>query len=1174
MAARKKKNVRGGVGRGADSTSSGGIAAVARSIGQRSERAARKPSRPAPRVQPGPVRAVERAAVKRHVASPAYKRRLRETRRERAAEQTAADIASLTPLLERQIRERKRGGLLAELEGTGKLASISNTLGGALAPHLARLHPLGLGAAALDVAGVDAPAQFMQRAARDVVNFPAQAIPSLYVPAAAGVEAARGDSSRLNEVIEGIKTQDPVYAALTGDFSRAAELASEHPGYTALEVYGLKGAVGRGVGRIVRGVGRVTGRPTFADTRTRPNATVPGTRLEQERSYSRDVFTKGAQVVGDRRGARQADRLRREADAVEATDPEAAVDLRRRANVKDPERMSERQVGKRVDLYEQASERRRQRETAVIDKRLTRILRESGDDEAALSVVAQGIAKADPKDLKAYRDELAAAGSKLKDASKRAANAKLVAALDRSLKRADKDPEHARKVAEAAQAFAREVDEPLDRVLTGLGVIDPERAARAKLIPYAARNMGAVKLDAHWRDTDGRIVSDAEVEHVRRTQGADTADALFTRVGDHMAIPDRRQPSGYRFVSDDEIRAHMRDPDKGPGLVDPDDVSYISQRPSAKTAGDYYRSSYREPTVGASRRTERGTVEGTFAGDPEAMRARALRSANMAVTADNFRGFLRENAAVDADGKPYLPRTYADAEGVARSLRQSTGTEWQVVRARPFGASRDQFDAMLDKMGDGLPDARAVDDFRTAMEAALEGKGGDGPFVVIPRAAASRMQQHLRTLGPSDFGKFARAGRSAFTRTVLSTSPGPTFGNAAEGVFRSVLNRSGLLSQVTARRVLRLMDPDDANALLDRAVPGGNVTLMTSRRHFAPEQLQEGVGRRMVARYQAAKRLPVGKQAVGAWQLWTHFVFDVLNGKTERFFQLGHLGKAIRDSGLMTEGTLRLSNGAMKQAAEGLRNTHAQARMADAVYDAYGKYNGFSPSTRVAIAEYTPFLAWYGSSWNFLVRVLPRDHPTLLAITASMQQVTEDWRKGQGLDLFMRGDDRLPGWLQGTIDTGGSFGRVKATYNTPFGAFTDPTDATAGLVLPQIRGVIDAFEGRDWKGKRLRNKDGSEYDPLQRATFAFKEFVRASVPAVAVPTRISRYAQDPSRLASPVRVPPSPERSSSSGAGGAGVTPREAQRLLRGVAATGGPQGASAEEIEKLLRGAQAAAGR
>jgi hypothetical protein len=199
---------------------------------------------------------------------------------------------------------------------------------------------------------------------------------------------------------------------------------------------------------------------------------------------------------------------------------------------------------------------------------------------------------------------------------------------------------------------------------------------------------------------------------------------------------------------------------------------------------------------------------------------------------------------------------------------------------------------------------------------------------------------------------------------------------------------------------------------------------------------------------------------------------------------------------------LKLSQQAIDQAAHGLRDTNEQARFAREVERMYGKYSAFSPDTRWAIATYTPFIAWTVNAIHFLygwpgrgVGVLPRDHPTALAVIAAAENATAEWRKDHGLDLFMKG--ALPGFLQGSIPlSGGRHQRAPFRY-TPFGAFGDPLDTAAGAVLPQFSGVLAAFKGQDWKGAKLRKPDGSPADIGDKAKAAAESFIDATVPIVA-----------------------------------------------------------------------------
>jgi hypothetical protein len=97
------------------------------------------------------------------------------------------------------------------------------------------------------------------RALKDLVNFPAQALPSAYVPAAGLVEAAQGRPQRIKKFAKDFKQTDPVYntgaalvekakgndKAAASHLKKAGKSASEHPGFTALEAYGVKGTLGR-----------------------------------------------------------------------------------------------------------------------------------------------------------------------------------------------------------------------------------------------------------------------------------------------------------------------------------------------------------------------------------------------------------------------------------------------------------------------------------------------------------------------------------------------------------------------------------------------------------------------------------------------------------------------------------------------------------------------------------------------------------------------------------------------------------------------------------------------------------------------------------------------------------------------------------------------------------------
>jgi hypothetical protein len=155
---------------------------------------------------------------------------------------------------------------------------------------------------------------------------------------------------------------------------------------------------------------------------------------------------------------------------------------------------------------------------------------------------------------------------------------------------------------------------------------------------------------------------------------------------------------------------------------------------------------------------------------------------------------------------------------------------------------------------------------------------------------------------------------------------------------------------------------------------------------------------------------------------------------------------------------------------------------------------------RFFVSTYTPFIAWFLNAWKFVYQVLPADHPTVTAGIVIVERATEEWRKDRGLDLFM--DESLPGFLQGSIPlSGGRRQRAPFRY-TPFGAFGDPLQNAGNLVLPQVSGVLSAFDGEDWKGKPLRKKNGEKADTLDKARAAAGAFIDSTVPIVGLAGRV------------------------------------------------------------------------
>lgn len=950
---------------------------------------------------------------------------LRERRARAKRESSGVDI-DVGDILSAPVRA-VGGQLKREVEGRGILAGIGREVGGRIGTNRT---------AGERIAGVDnEPAEILKRAGKDIANVPAAAVPSAYQIGRAGVHLAKGDDKPAKQLLKDIKENDPLYAAVTGDLKRAAKLASEHPGFTALEVAGAKGLVGRGAGRTARTGGKVarkTGEKTgvrpverageaverVASTRREPRK-LPGTALEQQRAYSPDVITKGRQVATEKVRRRRAETLRRKADEREQRgETGRAQELRQKAVTWDPDLVKPREVRRRVNEQVAAREDIRRGHRAETQKTVRGIVKKVPKSQRALvPLVAQRIANANPEDLRAYSRELAAEHPRL-DKRGRKANERMRKQIDDALK----GNVDAAKIEQAASKYHAEVIRTQEKLIEH-GLLERGQTEMVARIPYAVRRMGA-----EWHKEKG----------------------IVDKKGEPITV--------------EAINRHMEETD----TPAPSYVSQASRRPGAFNVRHE-----RAQAITGPRRTGEATRKGTFDTDAGVLEETAARSQGLVDAVEGFHGLVKEVGARGDTGRPKVFRSRKAADKAAENLAVETGQSWRPIRVLPPRARRDQLQKLLDdteaeallegKAGEASPVVRAISD-------ALEGHGS-GNWALIPEAAANQLQKHLNTMSAGGIVSSAQKIRGVFSRTVLTTSTKWPTANATEAALRTALTRAGPRSYYTGKQVLKKLeefDPDAAREAIARTVGGGHLSMAAKTEVRRTAAAFEGTWMGPVAKALARVwETPGPKQAASLWRTYTQTVYR-LNAKMENQFQTAMLGKALRDSPLMDDRLVKITNKAITEAAEGLRNTNAQVAAGRAVDRAYGKYSKFSPELRQLISTVTPFSAWWLNTARFLFDVLPRDHPVATGLLAAAENLTEEWREEHGLDRFAK--HAVPEFLQGSIPVEG--GHIRASEFTPFSGWIDPLENSTRLVLPQFSGAMLAGLGVDWKGTQTRANFG------------------------------------------------------------------------------------------------------
>jgi hypothetical protein len=962
----------------------------------------------------------------------------------------------------------------------------------------------------------------------DAFSLPKDVVNSTYYTGAALYEAARGRPRRLGQLGSALKNHDPLVLAAQGRWNEALKATAQHPLDTLLELGGLRG-VGHGIGRIAR-----------TDI-TRKPAVLPATRIEAARTFSRNPAVKAAQQRREVRRIGRAERLYAQAQAAERSGehPQEYVDqLYKDAERADPTLMHSRQVEHRADVTEALAQPAKRRGRAELKKAMRPLELRPSEGGHIQRLIVEGHApvrlKGDGsvdvaalrRDLTSYHDDLRTQARTL-EGKRLKQNAALRARINEGLKLSDDQLAH---VGNLSRHIA-ELTNRMEQRVIAIGGLEPGEALTARLKTYAVRHMGA------------RV-------------GADPAKLEAWQAGE---VATRPQPqlldAADRPLKSDQILAHM----KANG-VNPEHVAFVTQRPGGLGPGSFnMRALAKDLTrkgLPTQTRTGQAVVQGLLDTHPSRLTANVVRLQQFEAADRNYVNAIHEVAARSPGGDLRVFTSRKKAEEFRdggkyneQGDRIHGAPDWRIVRINPWGGRESQLAHLLehgDAEGFVRSDKGVDHPISQAIEQAVSDKAleGEGPWAAVPAEWAQRIADHAEVYRSSS--PTLRALTGLFRNTVLPTSLPWIFGNVSEAAIRTAIHNPRIARDVIFyRRTLKAIeavDPQEASRIRDMLGTGHFGMSEISDTYTSLAQFSNSRLRPVAKALAVARRTHGPKQVADAYAKFTDWVFHTANQGVETPFREAIAGAHLR--GVFGDRAIgKISAQAVEDAANGLRNTNAQVRMADEVRRAYGQYEAFSPGQRKFIVLYSPFAAWSLNAMKFLAVVLPKDHPVLTAALAAQNRVTTDWRSKHGLieGGFLHGKAPVPAFLMGSIPTPGG-GHIRAQRYTPFGFFGDPGGSLADMVLPQFSGGLHALMGQKWTGAPL--KPHGEVSSPEKFYAAFTQELATFIPFYGRVQQALGYQGSPQsrfwQTENPLKVvkkkaPPTQSTKATGGASGGGV---------------------------------------
>lgn len=364
---------------------------------------------------------------------------------------------------------------------------------------------------------------------------------------------------------------------------------------------------------------------------------------------------------------------------------------------------------------------------------------------------------------------------------------------------------------------------------------------------------------------------------------------------------------------------------------------------------------------------------------------------------------------------------------------------------------------------------------------------------LIPDSYWKRLETHADLDSSRKFNVAAKV-NSALKKGVLPFSPKYYVGNHVEAAFRTALHAN---SPAKLGRLLTGADnrfyKNVANSLTDddrrefESLVGTHHGLQTGYMNSSPASLAPKYAESKAALAKITNdSLPVIQKFTAAMRTGIQDLYKAaqslprISGKYENIYNRAVTGAEMRKFAKSWDDAVKGEDDYFHAVATKSATPKMAEELARKNHAVLGQYAGFPPQVRMFVESIAPFAPWYMNSMKFMYYTLPAEHVLTSAALAALSSSAPAMQNlnGNGSAPFA-----ISGWGRALGDEATGIKLPGNKYVTPFrylpwGADSSgPADAISSTISPTFTGAIEALQGNNPYGTKLKGSAGKADTP-------------------------------------------------------------------------------------------------